>query len=217
MGRQAYWLCLLLPMQAQLRFGRGFSPEGKLMQSDTVFRLDKPPLILAVELTGKQGLTWDTLWLVAKSLEVRKVVSPLVRKPSHPTAYRGSIRLSQPGIYHLFAMPSKNLRLILARGRLYITNSAYPSVQALKKRGEQLVLQKMLTPEVGGLEGEKYLDLLESAEPSLDSVLVPEVLPRSPDEDPLLEEPLGEIEEVPEAIEEGLDLDSDWGENLEDL
>ncbi|MCS7162781.1 MAG: hypothetical protein NZ958_05590 [Bacteroidia bacterium] len=217
MGRQAYWLCLLLPVQAQLRFGRGFSTDGKLMQSDTVFRLDKPPLIIAVELTGKQGLAWDTLWLVAKSLEVRKVISPLARKASHPTTYKGSIRLSQPGIYYLFAMPSKNPRLVLARGRLYITNSAYPSVQALKKRSEQLALQKLLTPETEGLESEKHLDLLELPEPSLDSVLVPEALPHSPEEDPLLEEPLGEIEGVPEAIEEELDLDSDWGENLEDL
>lgn len=207
-------LCLGLWGQVRVRIGHTFTAGTGIGGVDTVFRLQKAPLYLWVEARFLSPVEWDTLWVALRTVDRIQGAYLLIRTKTDRNLYRGRVVFRQSGIYLLTFIPPRQVRLVLGRSKVYITDADYPTVAALRARARGLASASPTNPEAGltvidtvALEAlplpEEALSPLEANAPALEE-------PLEEDLDSLLEVPDEEI--VPE---EDLDLEElDFGDDL---
>ncbi len=194
--------------QNTLRIGGVFSPQGGLSQMDTVFRLQKAPLYLWVEVRLRQRPDWDTLWVVLRTIDKVQGVFAIPRTKADRSLYRGRIAVRRPGIYLAMVVPPRQSRLVLTRRRFYITDAQHPTVAALRSQAQRVAASREAAAETLLLESEsaEMLDLPTEA------LLAPESPSPALEESLELEEDVDSLLDMP--LEEPLDFDD---EDLDDF
>ncbi|MCX8112115.1 MAG: hypothetical protein N3E49_02800 [Bacteroidia bacterium] len=179
--------------QSSIQWARDLSPQGQLVSADTVFRLQKAPLILWMEARVTLASESDTVWVVVRSINRAPVIYALYRTNSNRMLYRGKIAFRERGIYYLSVCPPRQSRLILARGRLYITDAEAPTVAALRAQAHQQAQtigpRELSSPDLSTLE---ELDLTP------EQLLKEEPPPPMLNEEDLLEDSLDISIDLPE-------------------
>lgn len=199
---------LLLYAQGRLKIGREVSSQGILTGVDTVFRLSGPSLALWVEMQSSAPLEWDTLWVVVRSIEKPPGFFRLYRSKGNPLILRGRAVFRQGGIYYLTVSPPRQPRLILGRGRVYITDAQTPTIAALRARTQQ---QAQSSAQIGGITAPDLSATMEDIELMPESLISGnETLP--PMDEDLLEDTTDLTLDLPE---DGMGVDEDF--ELEDL
>jgi|GEM_PF-1121853 len=211
--------CLLLShlsAQVRLRFGKQFSAQAGLVGVDTIFRLPSAPLVLWVEASSKTALEWDTLWVVIRAIGKPPAIYALHRSKPDQMNYRGKVALRGGGIYVLTVSPPRQPRLILGRGRVYITDAQAPTVAALRER---LIQQAQATTST------KLADTMPDLSASMEELeLTPEALLGKPEALPPLDDDLLPDDEdtsldIPEAEpgDDDFELEEIEIEDIDDL
>nr|BAL57830.1 hypothetical protein HGMM_F52E02C13 [uncultured Bacteroidetes bacterium] len=207
------WLTWIFPLlvfpQGTFRLGKSFSSQYGLQGVDTVFRIDKAPLTVWVELKARQAWEWDTLWVVLRTVDRLHGVYVLVRTQTDKRLYRGKVLFRQSGIYLLSCMPPRQSRLILGRTRAYLTSSAYPTVAALR------AYNRTLAPT--SRNAEAALTQIDTA--SLEMLPLPDDLLTTPEggTDPALEKELLELDDTDSLLDLPLEVEPEEELDLEEL
>lgn len=211
--------CLLLShlsAQVRLRLGKQFSAQAGLVGVDTVFRLQTAPLVLWVEASSRTVLEWDTLWVIMRTVGKPPVIYALYRSKSNRMIYRGKVAFRGGGIYLLMASPPRQSRLILGRGRVYITDAQAPTVAALRGR---MVQQAQATTPAKPTESVPDLSVsMEELELSPEALLGKTEAPPPLDEDLLPDD--GDIDiDLPDVgvSDDDFELDDTDIDDIEDL
>lgn len=193
--------------QNTIRIGGVFATQSGLSQVDTVFRLQKAPLYLWVEVRLRQRPDWDTLWIVLRTVDRVQGVFAVPRTKADRSLYRGRIAIRQPGIYLVMVVPPRQGRLVLTRRRLYITDTQYPTLAALRTQAQRAAAVRETAAETLLLEAEtvEMLDLPTEA------LLTPEA------QSPALEESLDLEDEVDSLMDTPVEEPLDFGEEDLDL
>lgn len=199
---------LLLHAQSRLKVGREVSPQGALTGVDTVFRFQGAPLALWVEMQSLPAPEWDTLWVVVRSVGKPPAFFRLYRSKGNRALYRGRAIFRSGGIYYFMVSPPRQSRLVLGRGRIYITDAQAPTVAALRARIQQ---QVRASAPAGGITEPDLSAAMEDIELAPEAIISRDEAFPSLDEE-LLEDSTDLNLDLPE---DGMGMDEDF--ELEDL
>lgn len=180
-----------------------FSAQSGLSQVDTLFRLQKAPQYLWVEIRLRQRPDWDTLWVVLRTVERVQGIYAIPRTKADRSLYRGRIAVRRPGIYLAMVVPPRQSRLVLTRKRLYITDAQYPTVAALRMQAQQTAAAREAATETLILETEA----VETLDLPTEALLAPEIQSPALDDSLLLEDEADSLMDMP--LDEPMDFDEE--------
>lgn len=136
----------LLLAQKSLRFGAQISPEGKLLKIDTAFPMVRVPFPVWSEYRPKQPQEWDTLWVIVRRVDQLQGIYLMLRAKCETPCYRARISFREPGVYFLFVTPPRQPRLLLSRGKLYITPPQQTSPEAVQAQARNAIRAQTPSP-----------------------------------------------------------------------
>ncbi|MFW5658898.1 MAG: hypothetical protein ACOCZ8_02835 [Bacteroidota bacterium] len=129
----------------QVRFAETFSPQGELLNIDSVIAWMPPEKIIAVQYSPRRGIDTDTLHVIVRDF-YGTVGRYYMKRTKDGLRGNALVRIKGDGIYRVYVYDPKSRRQPLAYGRLYILSTQFMTIRSLVEHQRKLLLAKGQLP-----------------------------------------------------------------------